>query len=164
MSDGPWCLVLSRQAGQQKTLREYSGKHIVAFSSCCQFPKDKDLYCILLSLRLYTKAGFSQYCFGILCSKSWDFIQIFYVLNFVADCILYLFFEAPAYTCFIPPPLVFLFLASETCNDFHPMFFTHDRSFEEFFCICIQLLNKTWKEMRATSEDFNKARKRAGWG
>lgn len=38
------------------------------------------------------------------------------------------------------------------------MFFTHDRSFEEFFCICIQLLNKTWKEMRATSEDFNKVR------
>lgn len=36
------------------------------------------------------------------------------------------------------------------------MFFTHDRSFEEFFCICIQLLNKTWKEMRATNEDFNK--------
>ncbi|KAG8572513.1 hypothetical protein GDO81_012070 [Engystomops pustulosus] len=47
-------------------------------------------------------------------------------------------------------------LPSETCNDFHPMFFTHDRSFVEFFCICIQLLNKTWKEMRATSEDFNK--------
>uniref|UniRef100_A0A8C5VTI3 Engulfment and cell motility 1 n=1 Tax=Microcebus murinus TaxID=30608 RepID=A0A8C5VTI3_MICMU len=49
-------------------------------------------------------------------------------------------------------------LPGETCNDFHPMFFTHDRSFEEFFCICIQLLNKTWKEMRATSEDFNKVR------
>uniref|UniRef100_W5MJN4 Engulfment and cell motility 1 (ced-12 homolog, C. elegans) n=2 Tax=Lepisosteus oculatus TaxID=7918 RepID=W5MJN4_LEPOC len=47
-------------------------------------------------------------------------------------------------------------LPSETCHDFHPMFFTHDRSFEEFFCSCIQLLNKTWKEMRATSEDFNK--------
>ncbi|ETE57614.1 hypothetical protein L345_16668, partial [Ophiophagus hannah] len=47
--------------------------------------------------------------------------------------------------------------ASETGSDFHPMFFTHDRSLEEFFCICIQLLNKTWKEMRATSEDFNKA-------
>lgn len=42
------------------------------------------------------------------------------------------------------------------------MFFTHDRSFEEFFCICIQLLNKTWKEMRATSEDFNKVRVRQG--
>lgn len=48
--------------------------------------------------------------------------------------------------------------ASENCHDFHPMFFTHDRSFEEFFCICVQLLNKTWKEMRATSEDFNKVR------
>uniref|UniRef100_A0A669DE91 Engulfment and cell motility 1 n=1 Tax=Oreochromis niloticus TaxID=8128 RepID=A0A669DE91_ORENI len=47
-------------------------------------------------------------------------------------------------------------LPSENCHDFHPMFFTHDRAFEEFFCICIQLLNKTWKEMRATSEDFNK--------
>uniref|UniRef100_A0A8C6VQQ0 Engulfment and cell motility 1 n=1 Tax=Nothobranchius furzeri TaxID=105023 RepID=A0A8C6VQQ0_NOTFU len=47
-------------------------------------------------------------------------------------------------------------LPSENCHDFHPMFFTHDRSFAEFFCICIQLLNKTWKEMRATSEDFNK--------
>ncbi|XP_017310203.1 engulfment and cell motility protein 1 isoform X1 [Ictalurus punctatus] len=47
-------------------------------------------------------------------------------------------------------------LPSENCHDFHPMFFTNDHSFEEFFCICIQLLNKTWKEMRATSEDFNK--------
>lgn len=36
------------------------------------------------------------------------------------------------------------------------MFFTHDRAFEELFAICIQLLNKTWKEMRATAEDFNK--------
>ncbi|KAL0619106.1 Engulfment and cell motility protein 1, partial [Plecturocebus cupreus] len=57
--------------------------------------------------------------------------------------------------CSWPVPLLYP-EASETCNDFHPMFFTHDRSFEEFFCICIQLLNKTWKEMRATSEDFNK--------
>ena len=31
-----------------------------------------------------------------------------------------------------------------------------DFAFEEFFCICIQLLNKTWKEMRATSGDFNR--------
>ena len=38
------------------------------------------------------------------------------------------------------------------------MFFTHDRAWEEFFCVCIQLLNKTWKEMRATAEDFNKVR------
>lgn len=47
-------------------------------------------------------------------------------------------------------------LPNEGRNDYHPMFFTHDRAFEEFFCICIQLLNKTWKEMRATAEDFNK--------
>lgn len=39
---------------------------------------------------------------------------------------------------------------------FYPMFFTHDHPFEEFFCICIVLLNKTWKEMRATIEDFTK--------
>lgn len=39
---------------------------------------------------------------------------------------------------------------------YHPMFFTHDHPLEEFFCICIVLLNKTWKEMRATTEDFVK--------
>lgn len=49
-----------------------------------------------------------------------------------------------------------LHAANEGCNDYHPMFFTHDRAWEEFFCVCIQLLNKTWKEMRATAEDFNK--------
>lgn len=48
--------------------------------------------------------------------------------------------------------------ANEGRNDYHPMFFTHDRAFEELFGICIQLLNKTWKEMRATAEDFNKVR------
>lgn len=52
--------------------------------------------------------------------------------------------------------LLLFFLANEGCNDYHPMFFTHDRAWEEFFCVCIQLLNKTWKEMRATAEDFNK--------
>lgn len=54
--------------------------------------------------------------------------------------------------------LWFLFIpeANEGRNDYHPMFFTHDRAFEELFAICIQLLNKTWKEMRATAEDFNK--------
>ncbi|XP_028904762.1 engulfment and cell motility protein 2 isoform X2 [Ornithorhynchus anatinus] len=47
-------------------------------------------------------------------------------------------------------------LPNEGRNDYHPMFFTHDRAFEELFAVCIQLLNKTWKEMRATAEDFNK--------
>lgn len=41
-------------------------------------------------------------------------------------------------------------------GSFHAMFFSHAYAFEEFFCVCIQLLNKTWKEMRATSEDFTK--------
>jgi engulfment/cell motility protein 1 len=45
---------------------------------------------------------------------------------------------------------------SEQGASFQPLFFTHDNPFEECFCICIVLLNKTWKEMRATSEDFGK--------
>lgn len=39
---------------------------------------------------------------------------------------------------------------------YYPIFFTHDHAFEEFYCICIQLVNKTWKEMKATSIDFTK--------
>ncbi|KAI7811564.1 engulfment and cell motility protein 3 [Triplophysa rosa] len=45
---------------------------------------------------------------------------------------------------------------SETGSDYHPIFFAQDRLLEELFCICIQLVNKTWKEMRATQEDFDK--------
>ncbi|CAB1423460.1 unnamed protein product, partial [Pleuronectes platessa] len=45
---------------------------------------------------------------------------------------------------------------SETGSDYHPIFFSQDRLVEELFCVCIQLLNKTWKEMRATQEDFDK--------
>lgn len=45
---------------------------------------------------------------------------------------------------------------SEQGQIYYPMFFTHDHPFEEFFCIAIVLLNKTWKEMRATTEDFVK--------
>ncbi|XP_013183103.2 engulfment and cell motility protein 1 [Amyelois transitella] len=45
---------------------------------------------------------------------------------------------------------------SEQGQTYHPLFFTHDHPFEELFCICIVLLNKTWKEMKATSEDFVK--------
>ncbi|XP_069073382.1 engulfment and cell motility protein 3 [Pleurodeles waltl] len=46
--------------------------------------------------------------------------------------------------------------ASETGQGFHPLFFAQDHFFEELFCIGIQTLNKTWKEMRATQEDFDK--------
>ncbi|XP_010610517.1 engulfment and cell motility protein 3 isoform X3 [Fukomys damarensis] len=45
---------------------------------------------------------------------------------------------------------------SETAQDFSPMFFGQDQSFHELFCVAILLLNKTWKEMRATQEDFDK--------
>ncbi|CAN8031445.1 unnamed protein product [Ixodes persulcatus] len=45
---------------------------------------------------------------------------------------------------------------TEQGKTYYPMFFTHDHPFEEFFCIGIMLLNKTWKEMRATTEDFVK--------
>lgn len=45
---------------------------------------------------------------------------------------------------------------SEQGQTYHPLFFTHDHPFEELFRICIVLLNKTWKEMRATTEDFVK--------
>uniref|UniRef100_A0A673Y7B2 Engulfment and cell motility 3 n=1 Tax=Salmo trutta TaxID=8032 RepID=A0A673Y7B2_SALTR len=45
---------------------------------------------------------------------------------------------------------------SETGSDYHPIFFAQDQLLDELFCICIQLLNKTWKEMRATQEDFDK--------
>ena len=36
------------------------------------------------------------------------------------------------------------------------MFFNDEKVFEKLFCICIQLLNKTWREMRASEEDFPK--------
>ena len=49
-------------------------------------------------------------------------------------------------------------LASDEGQVYYPIFFTHDHAFEEFYCICIQLVNKTWKEMKATSIDFTKAR------
>lgn len=41
-------------------------------------------------------------------------------------------------------------------QDYYQMFFSHDHPFEELFCVCIMVLNKTWKDMRATSEDFAK--------
>lgn len=47
-------------------------------------------------------------------------------------------------------------LPMETKQEYHPMFFSTDKAFEEFFCWCIKLFNKTWKEMRATLEDFTK--------
>ncbi|XP_060591544.1 engulfment and cell motility protein 2-like isoform X2 [Ruditapes philippinarum] len=39
---------------------------------------------------------------------------------------------------------------------YYPMFFYVDKPVEEFFSYCIQTLNRTWKEMRASKEDFSK--------
>ena len=36
------------------------------------------------------------------------------------------------------------------------MFFNHDHPFEELFCICLVVVNKTWRDMRATVQDFAK--------
>lgn len=44
---------------------------------------------------------------------------------------------------------------AEQSGDFQPMFFTRDHPFEEFFCICVITLNRTWSDMRATAEDFS---------
>lgn len=51
---------------------------------------------------------------------------------------------------------VFLLTATETGQEYYPMFFSCDNSFKEFFCQCIRLFNKTWKEMRAELQDFPK--------
>jgi len=45
---------------------------------------------------------------------------------------------------------------TELGDEYYPMFFTHDHAFEEFYCICILLFNKTWKEMAAIKDDFDK--------
>ncbi|XP_078680224.1 engulfment and cell motility protein 2-like [Branchiostoma floridae x Branchiostoma belcheri] len=47
-------------------------------------------------------------------------------------------------------------LPSETGTEYYPMLFTQESPLEELFCICIQLLNKTWREMRAMDEDYDK--------
>ena len=46
--------------------------------------------------------------------------------------------------------------ASEDGHLYQPMFFTSEKPFEELFCACVLLLNKTWREMRASSADFEK--------
>ncbi|XP_018430374.1 PREDICTED: engulfment and cell motility protein 3-like [Nanorana parkeri] len=45
---------------------------------------------------------------------------------------------------------------SETGQSFLTLFYAQDHFLHELFSVCIQVLNKTWKEMRATQEDFDK--------
>ncbi|KRZ03213.1 Engulfment and cell motility protein 1 [Trichinella zimbabwensis] len=44
-------------------------------------------------------------------------------------------------------------LPSDQSEVYYEMLFTEEHPFEEMFCRCAVLLNKTWKEMRATSAD-----------
>jgi len=46
--------------------------------------------------------------------------------------------------------------ADPDCTSFHEMLFKAEHPFEEFYCHCVLLLNKTWRDMRATREDFDK--------
>lgn len=39
---------------------------------------------------------------------------------------------------------------------YYNMFFFKEKPFEECFCVCIQRLTKTWKEMKASLSDFPK--------
>ena len=45
---------------------------------------------------------------------------------------------------------------TEVGNEFHAMLFSHDHPVKELFCLCIVLFMKTWKEMNAIKEDFQK--------
>ena len=47
---------------------------------------------------------------------------------------------------------------SETSEEYQPMFFSSPHCFQELYSVTVQLLNKTWKEMRATAADFNRVR------
>ncbi|KAG0414713.1 hypothetical protein HPB47_008121 [Ixodes persulcatus] len=52
-----------------------------------------------------------------------------------------------------------IFRIGEPVSDqgtFYLMFFSHDRFFEELFSVCMVLVFKTWREMRATTEDIHK--------
>lgn len=45
---------------------------------------------------------------------------------------------------------------SDQGQDYCTMFFAHDHPFEETFCASCTVLHRTWKDMRATGEDFSK--------
>lgn len=86
-------------------------------------------------------------------------IKIFPFFTLIlGQCILYLVvLKISMFFTFIPGQcILYLVIAQEEETAYYPMLFSHDKPFEEFFCICIQLLNKTWREMRASMEDFPK--------
>lgn len=83
------------------------------------------------------------------------------VKSFVSESLVSLLLPPFTLTSSRAKTFFFNLAASETGSDYHPIFFSQDRLMDELFCVCIQLLNKTWKEMRATQEDFDKVQYRA---
>lgn len=52
-----------------------------------------------------------------------------------------------------------LHIGEQPCEqglDYYPMIFSHEKPFEEMFCVCVIIINKMWVEMRAKSEDMPK--------
>ncbi len=94
------------------------------------------------------------------CQGTWHCL---YLLDAVSGLLKLARFRAPKMNALVSfcwdllfPHLFYDFSATDEGQVYYPMFFTNDRPFEEFYCIAIQLLNKTWKEMKATGEDFTK--------
>ena len=46
--------------------------------------------------------------------------------------------------------------SSSSSAQFYPMFFAHENPLDEMFAVVIMHVNKTWREMRATTADFDK--------
>ena len=46
--------------------------------------------------------------------------------------------------------------SSSSSAQFYPMFFAHENPLDEMFAVVIKHVNKTWREMRATTADFDK--------
>ena len=57
---------------------------------------------------------------------------------------------------------LYMFLASGGEVEYLPVFYAVNDVFMEIFCLCIQLVNKTWREMHATSTDIDRVRKNKG--
>lgn len=49
--------------------------------------------------------------------------------------------------------------ADDTSTEYYPIFFTTESPFQELYVICIQLVAKTWREMRAKGDDFTRVRR-----
>lgn len=49
-----------------------------------------------------------------------------------------------------------VYLAAEEGQNYYEVFFTNENPFEELFSLAVVLLNRTWKEMKASVSDMSK--------